>query len=117
MVDRDDDFHLFMNQKHFLAEIEQKIRQTNREIIQTRLPHLSRESILQFATAIGRLRARYLKVAFDLGINEAGDAPDQPAVTEVRIRREMYEEARNAFEALIEAIEKGYIDVSDLKKK
>lgn len=117
MVDRDDDFHLFVSQKHFLREIEQRIRQGNRELIQARLPELSREAILNFATAIGRLRARYLEAAFNLGINEAGDSPDQPAVAEVRTRREMYEEARGAFEALMEAIEKGYIDVSELKKK
>jgi hypothetical protein len=117
MVERDDDYHLFVDQKRFLHEIEQSIRSANREIIHARLPELNRESILAFATAIGRLRARYLEAAFHLGVNEAGDAPDLPSVAEVKIRREMYEEARAAFEALIEGIEKGYIDVVELKRR
>ncbi len=109
-----DDYAHFMEQKRFLAHIEQGLRVANRQIIHERIEALSTDAILAFAVSVGRLRARYLKAAFELAINEQGDPPDRAQIDELRTRREMYEEARAAFEALREAIEKGYIDIDSL---
>jgi len=114
MAESQDDYRQLIQQKRFLGEIEQGIRAANRQLIHQRVPSLDRDSILNFAVAVGRLRARYLEAAFKLGVNEHGDPPDQAEINELRIRREMFEEARSAFEALREAIEKGYLDVDDL---
>ena len=111
MVKHQDDFHDLIEEKRFLAEIEQGIRFANREIIHQRIPSLTTQHILSFAVAVGRLRARYLEAAFKLGVHDSGEAPDKAEVEELRLRREMFEEARDAFEALREAIHKGYVDV------
>ncbi len=101
--------------KRFSDDIEQAIRFANREIIHKRIPNLCRDDILSFAVTVGRLRARYLEAAFKLAVNEHGDPPNQAEITELKTRREMFEEGKSAFEALSYAIERGYIDVKELQ--
>ena len=113
MAEDHNDYRALLSQKRFLGEIEQGVRLANREIIHKHIPPLTREGVLTFAVAVGRLRARYLQVAFNLGVNEHGDPPDQSEIDELRRRREMFEEARSAFEALREAIVRGYVDVEE----
>jgi len=117
MTEPNDDYRQLMEQKRFLGEIEQGIRQANRQIIHQRIPSLNKDAIMAFALAIGRLRARYLEAAFHLGVADDGDPPNRAEIHELKTRREMFEEARHAFEALREAIEKGYVDVEGLKGK
>ena len=62
--------------------------------------------------AVGRLRARYLESAFQLGLGGHADPPQEQEISELRTRRQMFEEARDAFEALRGAIEKGYVDTA-----
>ena len=59
MNDSGDDYRDLLNQKRFLSEIELGIRDANRELIHTRIPELNKDKILDFAVAVGRLRARY----------------------------------------------------------
>lgn len=98
-----------LEQKRFLAEIEQGIRYANREIIRKHVPHIDRDRILSFAVAVGRLRARFLEAAFRLGDDDHGEAPNEAEIKELKLRREMFEESRQAFEALTDAIMKGYV--------
>tara|TARA_B100000315_G_C14366126_1_gene490736 strand:- start:68 stop:391 length:324 start_codon:yes stop_codon:yes gene_type:complete len=99
------------HQQRFLMEAEQSIRVANREVISTHIPPLTTENILPFAISVARLRARYLDAAFKFSEKEHGDALDEPEVTALRHHRDMYEEARDAFEALRTAIERGYVDL------
>ncbi len=110
-----DDYRQLMDQNRFLSEIEQGIRLANREIIHRRIPSIGKEEVLQLAVKVGRLRARYLEAAFKIGIGEEGDPPDQSEINELRMRREMFEETREAFRALREAINRGYVDVDGVK--
>jgi hypothetical protein len=110
-----DDYKLLQAQKRFLGEIEQGIRLANRELIHKKIPELNKDSILSFAVAVGRLRATYLEMAVNMSVGEHGDPPDQSYIDELHRKRQMFEEARIAFEALRDAIEKGYIDVEDLQ--
>ncbi len=107
-----DDFKATMEQKRFLNEIEQGIRVANREIIHDRIAKVTKDTVLSFSIAVARLRARYLEAAFRIGSSEHGDPPDQKEIEALRTHREMYEEAKTAFEALRYAIERGYVDVS-----
>ena len=100
-----------LDQKRFLGEIEQGVRLANWEIIQAAIPDLTKDAILALAEVVGRLRARYLKAAFGLSVNEEGEIPDSADIAEVRKRRQNFEEAHDAFEALHHAIEKGYVNV------
>lgn len=117
MTDRFGDVGDLKAHARFLSEVEQDIRTANTQIIHERIPALSREAIHAFAVTVGRLRARYLEAAFELGIDEHGDPPDEQQVNELRRRREMFEEARAAFDALQHAIGRGYIDVKGLYGK
>lgn len=114
MADSTDDYHRYAEQKRFLAEIEQGVRLANTEILHKRITELSQDNILSLAVSVSRLRASYLAAAFKLSVNEQGEQPDADQVSELRNKREMYEEARLGFEALRDAIEKGYIDVTEL---
>ncbi len=116
MVDTQDDYQQLLNQKRFLGEIEQGIRLANRELITKKIPGLNKDSILSFAVTVGRLRASYLSAAVQMSVNEQGEQPDTAYIEDLKRKREMYEEARSGFEALRDAIEKGYIDVEDLIK-
>ncbi|MBT3361674.1 MAG: hypothetical protein HN403_18780 [Rhodospirillales bacterium] len=114
MTDQQDDYQNFMQHKRFFGKIEQGIRAANRQIIHKRIDNMDKDTILGFAVAVGRLRARYLQAAFKLGVDEHGNPPDREMIKELRESREMFEEAKNAFEALREAVEKGYVDIAGI---
>ncbi len=109
-----DEYKELLKHKHFLDEVEQGVRFANTELIHQQIPVLGKDNILAFAVAVGRLRASYLDAAFKLGMDETGEMPKPEIVEELKRRRELYEEARMAFDALRDAIEKGYIDVDIL---
>ncbi len=115
MSEGQDDYQRLIEQQRFLGEIEQGIRYVNREVIHKHIPSINKDIILSFAVSVGRLRARYLESAFKLGVNDQGETPDPSAINELKNRKEMFEEARLAFEALREAIEKGYVDVEGIQ--
>ena len=114
MGEKKDVYHELLDQTRLLGEIEQGVRLANRRIIQAAIPDLTKDTILALAEVVGRLRARYLKTAFGLGVNEEGEIPNSADIAEVRKRRENFEEARDAFEALRHAIEKGYANVRSI---
>lgn len=114
MVDDGDEYHQLMKQKRFLGEIEQGIRLANTEIIHKQVHELSKDKILTLAVAVGRLRARYLDAAVHMPIGEGGEPPEAAIVEDLRTKRLLFEEAKASFEALVDAIEKGYIDVEGL---
>jgi len=97
--------------RRFLLEIEQAIRLSNREVIHERIPAISSDNILPFAVAVAKTRARYLEAAFKFANVDHSDNADANAVGELKRHREVYEEARMAFEALHHAIEQGYVDL------
>ncbi len=116
MTEPKSDFQRLAAQKHYLKEVEYAIRVANCEIIHKRIPMLNKDTIVSFAVTVGRLRARYLEAAFKLGVNEHGDTPKREEIDELRLRREMFEEARTAFAALQHAIEMGYVDVEGVSE-
>ena len=63
---------------------------------------------------VGRLRASYLELAFQLCAAGDGAAPDATIIEGLRARRRMFEEARDAYEALRRAVERGYIDIPEI---
>lgn len=105
------DYKDLMEQKRFLSEVEQGIRLANREVIHSRIPEITKNTVLSFSVAVASLRARYLEEAFRIG-SVQGSTPDQEEIKALKISREMYEEARDAFEALRYAIERGYVDIT-----
>jgi len=99
--------------QRFLKEIEQTIALANKEVIHERIPPISRESVMAFAISVSRLRARYLEAAFKITDKNASDPLGEAEISSMKRQRESYEEAREAFEALTHAIERGYVDLAE----
>ncbi len=99
--------------QHFLMELEQAIQVANREVIGPRIPAMTKENILPFAVSVAQLRARYLEAAFALVERHRGDVLEDADIETLRRYREAYVEAREAFEALRHAIERGYVDLGE----
>ena len=68
---------------------------------------------MPFATSVARLRARYLEAAFKFTEKASGDSLEDSEIEELQHHRRAFEEARDAFEALRHAIERGYVELGD----
>lgn len=101
------DADMLLRQRHILEEIEHGIRLANREVLGQALPRMGRDHVLALAVAVARLRGVYLGAAMRLVRPAAGNLAD------LKAKREAYDEARLAFEALERAIERGYIELKD----
>jgi hypothetical protein len=114
MPDGISDRQRLRSEQIFFEELEQGVRTANREIIGARIPELNKDKIHALAVMVGRLRASYLELAFQLCATGDGAAPDPTVIEGLRERRRMFEEARDAYEALRRAIERGYIDIPEI---
>ncbi len=97
--------------RRFLLEAEQAIRETNKRVIHERIPRLAHDHVISFASTVARLRARYLDAAFNLSSIEESGPIDEKNLQNLKQLRELYEEARLAYDSLIRAIEQGYVDL------
>ena len=94
----------------FLKELEQTIQIANREILSQQVLAITTENIVPLAISVASLRGHYLAEAFRIA--DASEALQESEIKSLRLRREMYEEARDAFAALTHAINRGYIDLN-----
>jgi hypothetical protein len=102
-----------IEEQRFLAEVERGIREANQEVIHERIPPITPENLMPFATSVARLRARYLEAAFKFTEKASGDSLEDSEIEELQHHRRAFEEARDAFEALRHAIERGYVELGD----
>ena len=100
-------------QQQFLRKAESLISQSNREIIGPMIPEINEARVINFARAVAHLRGRYLQAAFNISNVADGEAPSDAEITNLRKYRDIYEEARKAYEELTHAIERGYIHISE----
>jgi hypothetical protein len=97
--------------QRYFSETEQGIRIANQEVIHGKIPELDQDRALAFAVSVARLRASYLQAALEVCCSPEGNEPDKAAIEGLRRKRERFEEARAAYDALRHAIEVGYIDI------
>lgn len=90
----------------FLLEVEADIIAANREAISERLIRVTRTQFSALAKRVADLRADYLAAAFECNWTE-----DDLRQAQVRSKRELYQEALMAFEALERAVHRGYVEV------
>jgi len=112
MAGNEANYRQLLSQRHFLGEIDQGIRLANREIIHANIPELTKDDLLTLAIVVGRLRARYLDAALHLTRGGEDAPPGDSTIEDLRSRREAFEGARAGFDALLEAIDRGYLDIS-----
>lgn len=99
--------------RHFASHIEHSILLANREVINPLIAPFTEERIIAFAVEVAKLRGAYLRAALNVGL------PEKPGSTafELKTLRESYEEARDAFTALMTAIERGHVDLPTQEPK
>ena len=104
---------LEVRSQHFLKEMEQAVQVANRKILSQRIPAITKENILPLSISVARLRGQYLAEAFKLATTDAGDAPNEKEIEGLKFHREMYEEARLAYDALMHVIDRGYVELGE----
>ena len=95
-------------QQKFLQDVEHSIQDANRTVIHQRVPRLDKARFVEFATRVAKLRAEYLEAGLALA-----DGGGDLSLDALKLRREAYEEGRDAFAALERAIERGYVDIDE----
>ena len=104
---------LEVRSQHFLKEMEQAVQVANREILNQRIPAITKENILPLSISVARLRGQYLAEAFKLAAADGGQAPNEKEIQGLKFHREMYEEARLAYDALMHVIDRGYVELGE----
>jgi hypothetical protein len=105
---RELDPHQLAEQRQFIEQLEMSVTLANREVIHKQIPNLTRETFQQLAVMVARFRASYLDAAIRL--STAADPFDAKGLADLKLKRDLYDEGRAAFEALERAIERGYVD-------
>ena len=96
----------------FQLEMEQAITMANREVMKAaKIPPVSQGAVLPLAISVARLRAEYLKASIALGASRGNELPVEAELAQLSKHRKAYEEGVSAFEALMRAIERDYIEL------
>jgi len=94
----------------FFQELEHEIKGINHEKISEIAGNVSKESFVNVAKTVARLRAKYLSKIIELQSTDDISGKD---ISTLRGLRTMYEESLEGFSALQHALNKGYFSLSD----
>lgn len=97
--------------RQFLEQMQMSVALANREVIHGKIPNLTADAFQHLAVMVARLRADYLEAA--MRMSTTPDGLDDRCLTELKRKRELFDEGCAAFEALERAIERGYVDFGD----
>ena len=90
---------------HFALSMEHAVRISNREVMAAGMEPLTEDQLLSVSVQVAKARAAYMVAAVKVGATD----DSAPSASELRILREEFEEKRDAFAALMTAIDRGYI--------
>jgi hypothetical protein len=96
-------------QRQFLEQMHMAVALANREVIHRQIPNMTAETFQQLAVMVARFRANYLEAAIRLSTST--DPCDAGCLSDLKSKRELFDEGCAAFEALERAIERGYVDL------
>ena len=94
---------------HFSLSMERTIRQSNREAMISMMEPLTEEQLVSVSVEVAKSRATYLIAALKVGVTD----DSAPSASELKELREDFEEKREAFSALMTAIERGYLEIPE----
>ena len=109
-LSRDLDPRELAAQRQFLEKLEMAVAVANREVIHKLIPNLNQATFQQLAVMVARFRATYLEAAIKLADSPGGC--DASCFEDLKQKRLMFEESRDAFDALERAIERGYVEIA-----
>ncbi len=96
--------------RRLFQELEHIIKVINSEKISEIVGDVSKDSFVNVATTVARLRAKYLHKIIELQSTDDISAKD---ISILRGLRTMYEEAIEGFVAMQHALNRGYLTLSD----
>jgi len=96
--------------RRLFQELEHNIKAINREKISEIAGDVSKESFVNVAKTVARLRAKYLAKVIELQSTDDISGKD---ISTLRGLRTMYEEATEGFSAMQHALNRGYFTLSD----
>jgi cell division inhibitor SulA len=96
---------------HFALSMERAVRLANREVMVSMIGTLTEEQLVYISMQIAKTRAAYVMAALKIGLKDAS----APSASELKKLREDFEEKRDAFSAVMTAIERGYLDDPETK--
>ena len=97
-------------QNRFLLELDKLRRDVNREILQPRIDTITIERFRPIITAVAHARADYVEALIAFGEEAGNEAPKPERITELKQKREAFEELVAAANALETIIQRDYID-------
>lgn len=95
-----------------LIELEKRIRDLNREIINPTIPALGVDDLTPVMQLVARARATYLAELFAITAAVDEGLPNGDQLNTLRRLRLTYEELLQGAQALETAIQRGYLDVA-----
>lgn len=111
MVQHDLDADVHKNR--LLQEIDAAITEANRVNIKAITGSVTQDQVLRVAVTVSGLRAKYLHEVLRLAQKGGRLEDHSTAIAELRDMRVAYEEAVAAFDALRQAMDRGYIEFDE----
>lgn len=106
-----------MNQdiNRLLMELERKMREVNREVINAEFDALTVDGLRPVLCLVAKARARYLRALFDLGGQTGQDRASTTQIDQLAELRREFQELSEAAKALETALQRGYLDVQSAR--
>lgn len=101
-----------MGHRRLHNELELAITKINRESIGSVTGSISKEHFINVVRMVACLRSRYLHTVLQLGSCCHSECIPTESALELKKLREAYTEAREGFEALEHALQRGYVTLS-----
>ena len=99
--------------EQLFAELDQAIKEANKQAISAAAGQISKTDMLRVAIAVSRFRANYLAAALRLGKLTGTEMPSAAEFAELQRVRTVYAEGLEGFGALRHALKRGYISLVD----
>ena len=99
--------------KQSFAELDQAIKEANKQAISAAAGQITKTDMLRVAIAVSRFRANYLAAALRLGKLTGTEMPSSAEFAELQRVRTVYVEGLEGFGALRHALKRGYISLVD----
>ena len=95
-----------------MLEIDQSIKDINKEVINPEISELSMGDLVPVFNLVAKTRVAYLTELFDIA-KLTNDIPTKDQIERLANLRNSYEEMLSSSQALLTAIERGYLDIQD----
>ncbi len=95
--------------QYFLAGLQQLMREKNLAVISPMIPDLTLQAVEDLVEIGAKVRGAYLRQYFLMAEKAKTEIPSAEELKKLRGMRELYDEMSTAFQALENAVSRGYV--------